>query len=84
MKYYEMNDFTEAGKVSWYVKRSVTKRGVLIDMTSQKLSFIFHRNAAKKWSFLQEISAVSFNITTWKYVCTKNVLNMNVLVKRGG
>ena len=52
MKYYEMNDFTEAGKVSWYVKRSVTKRGVLIDMTSQKLSFIFHRNAAKKWSFL--------------------------------
>ena len=56
MKYYEMNDFTEAGKVSWYVKRSVTKRGVLIDMTSQKLSFIFHRNAVKSgvfcWKFL--------------------------------
>jgi hypothetical protein len=59
------------------------KRGVLIDMTRQKLSFIFHRNAVKKWSFLLEISAVSFNITTWKYVCTKNVLNMNVLVKKG-
>jgi hypothetical protein len=60
----EMNDLKEPGKVCWYVKRSAKKRGVLIDMTSQKLSFIFHRNAVKKWSFLLEISAVSFNITT--------------------
>ena len=86
LKYEIWNEWFERTRESVLVCENILfkKRGVLIDMTSQKLSLIFHRNAVKKWSFLLEISAVSFNITTWKYVCTKNVLNMNVLVKKGG
>ena len=83
---YEMwNEWLERIRESVLVCKKILfkKRGVLIDMTRQKLSFIFHRSSVKKWCFLLEISAVSFNITTWKYVCTKNVLNMNVLVKKG-
>ena len=79
-----MNDLKEPGKVCWYVKRPCLKKRCPNRYDKTKVVLYISPQRCKKWSFLLENSAVSFNITTWKYVCTKNVLNMNVLVKKGG